>query len=186
MLSHASQPPLANPDFSQVRRIEVWLVTSTSKTPMRTAPANAVARPVPELTRTALRSTPKVHRPDSNAAPAAPAVSQLSATTATPPALASQSSDEKASERGSPAFDLAAARASARAITRADPIPVVTHTLREGEKNASTSDRIQERFEHARRVNCLKPNESMNLLANVALLAKGLVANAVDDSGCKW
>jgi type IV secretory pathway VirB10-like protein len=186
-LLHTSQPRLANPEIKQVKRIDVWLMTSALTTPMRTTTsANAVAPSVLEATRTASRSSPKVPRPYSSAAPAVPVASQPSATVATPPALATQSIDEKTSETGTPAFDLAAARASARAIARADPTPVVTRTLREGEKNANTSDRIQERFEHARRVNCLKPNESMNLLANVALLAKDLVANAVDDSGCKW
>jgi hypothetical protein len=57
---------------------------------------------------------------------------------------------------------------------------------RDGTISTPKSERIQERFERARRVNCLKRNESANLLANIALLAKDMVTNAVDDSGRKW
>lgn len=58
--------------------------------------------------------------------------------------------------------------------------------LRQAAMRTTTTDQIQERLERAHRGKCLKGNESMNLLANVALLARDMVANAVDDSGCKW
>lgn len=85
-----------------------------------------------------------------------------------------------------PAFDMTAARASARAMVREEHKGAAALPLRQEEQDASTSERIQQQFERARRTNCLKPNESMNLLANVVLLAKDIVATAVNDSGCKW
>jgi len=85
-----------------------------------------------------------------------------------------------------PAFDLAAARASARALVRAERQGPSALSLRQEGKDATTSARIQERFERARRTDCLKGKDSTNLLANVLSLAKDMAANAVDDSGCKW
>ena len=69
---------------------------------------------------------------------------------------------------------------------RAEPNGVAALALRQDGNKATPSERIQERFERARRGNCLKANESMNLLANVVMLAKDIVTTAVDDSGCKW
>ena len=71
-------------------------------------------------------------------------------------------------------------------MVRGDPKGLAAIPLRPEGKDAMTSDRIQERFERARRAKCLKGTDSMNLLANVALLAKNVVQSAVDDSGCKW
>lgn len=71
-------------------------------------------------------------------------------------------------------------------MARADDKGVAALPLRQENKDAKTSERIQEKFERARRGNCLKQNESTNLLANVALLARDMVMNAKDDSGCKW
>jgi hypothetical protein len=85
-----------------------------------------------------------------------------------------------------PVFDLVAARSTARAMASEGRKDMGARMTREEAMTTTKSERIQERFERARRVNCLKPNESANLLANVALLARDMVANAVDDSGCKW
>lgn len=71
-------------------------------------------------------------------------------------------------------------------MARTDLQGAPARTLRQENKEAITSERIQERFERARRVNCLRGNESTNLLVNVLSLAKDVVATAVDDSGCKW
>ena len=83
-----------------------------------------------------------------------------------------------------PAFDLAAARVAARALARAERGG--TPALRQDDQAARTSHRIQQRLEGARRADCLKGNDSVNLLANVLVLAHEVVAGAVNDSGCKW
>lgn len=84
-----------------------------------------------------------------------------------------------------PSFDIGAARAAARRIARDDGQDVAARLDRKlaGE---TTGERLQKSFERARRPDCLRASTSMNLLANVASLAKDIVANAVDDSGCKW
>lgn len=43
---------------------------------------------------------------------------------------------------------------------------------RQGAMTITKIERIQERFERARRVNCLKPNESANLLAESRFAGK--------------
>jgi hypothetical protein len=85
-----------------------------------------------------------------------------------------------------PTFDMTAARASARALAREDRKATAALALSQETTRAMTTGQIQERLERARRGNCLKANESMNLLANVVMLARDIVATAVDDSGCKW
>ena len=85
-----------------------------------------------------------------------------------------------------PTFDMTAARASARALAREDRKGTAALALSQETTRAMTTSQIQERLERARRGNCLKPNESMNLLSNVVMLAKDIVTAAVDDSGCKW
>jgi hypothetical protein len=102
------------------------------------------------------------------------------------PAPATQNDPVQVTGGDAPAFDLAAARSSARAIAREQPKGLAALPLRQEANDANISARVQERLEHARRGNCLKANASMNLLANVAMLARDMVANAVDDSGCKW
>jgi len=102
------------------------------------------------------------------------------------PAPESRNAPAKPGTGAAPAFDMAAARASARAMARDDRQRPAALVLRQEATGALTTDQIQQRFEQARRGNCLKANDSMNLLANVVMLARDIVATSVDDSGCKW
>jgi hypothetical protein len=176
-LWHASPPRPAHPDTRPARRMEVWLLPPASTVPLRaTVPVVAIAPTRSVSKRAALapgtaRNTPVV---------AGPAL-----TPATPAVLSSPDEAAPAPERTGPAFDLSAARASARAMVRDDRAGLGTLPLHQETLRATTSERMQERLERARRGDCLKGKESVNLLANVISLAKDVVANAVDDSGCK-
>jgi hypothetical protein len=185
-LWNASAPP-ANVDNGPARRIAVWLVPAASEASLKaTAPIAAVVPSHSALTRAAPRPGSSPRQPRVEATPAPPTSLPPPATIGTQPESASQSDSAPAGGGGLPAFDLAAARASARAMARTDLHGAPARTPRQENKDAITSDRIQERFERARRVNCLRGNESTNLLVNVLSLAKDVVATAVDDSGCKW
>ncbi len=105
-----------------------------------------------------------------------------------PPAPASASPIEAAGDAtaAKPTFDLAAARATARLVTREERKGLVALPGRQPVDELRADTRTSERLERARRGDCLKGQESTNLLANVALLARDIVKSAVDDSGCKW
>jgi hypothetical protein len=141
-------------------------------------PAATPSSPAPIRAALAPGRTPRRSR--AGATPVAAAVLDA------PPVVSSETDAAPSVEEKTPAFDLAAARASARAMVRADRAGLAAQPLRQDAIKATTSERMQERFERARRVDCLKGKESVNLLANVLSLAKDMVANAVDDSGCKW
>jgi hypothetical protein len=86
----------------------------------------------------------------------------------------------------SPAFDIMAAREAARLIAREEDKGLTGRPKRKPLTNLN-AERRADAFERARRVDCQTARGgSTNLLANVVLLAKDIVANAVDDSGCKW
>jgi hypothetical protein len=109
---------------------------------------------------------------------AAPTPVITSAAPTAPPAEPAPTSATAAS----PSFDIAAARQ----IAREDDIGPGSPVKRKPLVNR-TAERHAEAFERARRVDCQTARAgSVNLLANVVLLAKDIVANAVDDSGCKW
>lgn len=182
-LWHASPPRPANPDTRPTTRMEVWLLPLTAAVPPRaTVPVVASAPSRSALMGTALAPGTRVRPPRPVTARIAPVASRITAEVATPPALSSENDAAALPGGNKPAFDLSAARASARAMVRAD---VAALPLRQETMKATTSDRIQERFERARRADCLRGKESVNLLANVIALARDVVANAVDDSGCK-
>jgi hypothetical protein len=71
-------------------------------------------------------------------------------------------------------------------MVRADSNGAAAPARRQEARHATTSDRVQTQLEHARRGNCLKANDSVDLFGNVISLARDMLANAVDDSGCKW
>ena len=173
-LWHVVQPRPAHPDGRPATRIEVRLVPRAATAP--SGPALPHAEP---------RRSPVLREPRSRAAVAAPVMVQPPAVTATLAAPVAQREAAQVVAPDAPAFDLAAARASARTLAREERVGMAAAPLRQG-MDASPSERIQERLEHARRGNCLKANDSVNLLANVAMLAKGVIDNAIDDSGCKW
>lgn len=110
----------------------------------------------------------------------------IPALAATLPASESQNAAAHLASGAAPTFDMSAARSSARALAREDRKSAAAPVLRQEATGARTTGQIQQRLEQARRGNCLKANESMNLLANVVMLARDIVATAVDDSGCKW
>jgi hypothetical protein len=115
-----------------------------------------------------------------------PAVRQPPTMVATTAVPALQNEPAKLDGGDVATFDMAAARSSARAIAREDRKGMAALALSPKATGALTTDQIQQRLEQARRGNCLKANDSMNLLANVVMLARDIVATAVDDSGCKW
>lgn len=176
---HASQRDRANADTEAVKRIDIWLVASVLKAPAPVSvPPAKLAPPGRAANRTAGGATAT--------APVAPLVTRQPNGVDAPSALSSQGGAALIPDGAAPVFDLFAARASARAMARDDRKRLGEPPLRQGQSEPISSDRIQERFERARRVNCLKANDSTNLLANVFFLAKDMVSNAVDDSGCKW
>ena len=86
-----------------------------------------------------------------------------------------------------PAVDIAAARAAARLIAREDGKGLVALPRRKPVVDPNADHHVVDPLERARRVDCQTARaESTNLLGNVLMLAKDLVANAIDDSGCKW
>jgi hypothetical protein len=110
----------------------------------------------------------------------------MPALAATLPASETQNAPVRLANAAAPTFDMAAARSSARELAREDRKSVAAPVLRLEATGPRTNEQIQQRLEQARRGNCLKANESMNLLANVVMLARDIVATAVDDSGCNW
>lgn len=181
-LWHASSHHPAGIDTQQERRMAVWLVPVPVPTPLpaiTTTASVATVHPIRSPNR-------KERLPRSGAMPSMPAVPQSLASVAAQPAPAAETEPAKLAGGEASTFDMAAARSSARAIAREDSKGVAATVLRQEATGARTTGQIQQRLEQARRGNCLKANESMNLLANVVMLARDIVATAVDDSGCKW
>ena len=151
--------------------------------PMAAAPPPAVVPRVAPATASRSPRPAAASRPASvRAAPEAPTPPII----AMPPALAAPAGVAGGATAAAPAFDLAAARATARLVTREERKGVVALPGRQPVDELRADTRTSERLERARRGDCLKGQDSTNLLANVALLARDLVKSAVDDSGCKW
>jgi hypothetical protein len=177
---HAWLPSRAETDTGPVRRIEVRLVPAVPKvqlppvTPSATAPRSG---PIP--TRAALRPPPPRIQLRANAAPGEPV-----AIVPDPPADAA---NVNGTGTDGPTVDLAAARATARLIAQESGKGLVALPKRKPMIDANADHHVVDPLERARRVNCQKARaESINLLANVVMLAVDLAKNAVDDSGCKW
>ena len=178
-LWHASLPNPANVDTEAVKQIEIVLVQRVPAVLRQvSAPPARVAVSRRESNRAAAAATA--------IARTAPFVPRQPEVSATPAALTSQGDASIVLDESAPVFDISAARASARALTREDRKNLEALPLRKGVTDGKSSARIQEQFERARRGNCLKANDSTNLLANVFFLAKDMVSNASDSSGCKW
>lgn len=173
----------------------IWQATAPRPAVMEARPARAIAvqlLPIaPDLPPPAVatRSMPAKASPSRRptpasrqAAPAAPTAAIISM----PPAPASAISAADGAPAEKPSFDLAAARATARLVTREERKGLVALPGRQPVDELRADTRTSERLERARRGDCLKGQESTNLLANVALLARDIVKSAVDDSGCKW
>jgi len=171
---HATSSRPADKDARPVSAIAVRLL------PMAAVPPPAVApRLVPA---TASRSP----RPASTSRQATASAKPAPAIIAMPPAPAPPMGAAGGPTADAPAFDLAAARATARLITREERKGLVALPGRQPVDELRADTRTSERLERARRGDCLKGQESANLLANVAFLARDIVKSAVDDSGCKW
>jgi hypothetical protein len=177
---HAWVPNRAETDTGPVRRIEVRLVPVVPKvqlppaTPSETAPRSGL---IP--TRAALRPPPPRIQLRANAAPEEPV-----AIVPDPPADAV---NVTGTGTNAPTVDLAAARATARLIAQESGKGLVALPKRKPMIDANADHHVVDPLERARRVNCQKARaESINLLANVVMLAVDLAKNAVDDSGCKW
>ena len=185
-LWHATLSRPARIDATHAQPMAVWLVPAAAlPLPPKVRPAPAV-RADAASTRAIPDPDHALRRPLSRTAPAPLAAPQAPVFRATLPALAAQSEPAIVAGGNAPAFDMAAARSTARAVTREDRKGTGALALRGEEMAAKSTERFQQRLEGAHRSKCLKGNESTNLLANVAMLAKDMVANAVDDSGCKW
>lgn len=169
---HAVPPPPMPSTTLTPRRIALRLLPAATPAPQHAAvttpPAPAAA---PSLT-SALRAT---RAPAERHRPAPQKETQIATQIET---------QIETQIPAAPAFDLAAARVAARALARAERGG--TPALRQDDQAARSSHRIQQRLEGARRADCLKGNDSVNLLANVLVLAHEVVASAVNDSGCKW
>lgn len=178
-------PRLSKTEFGQERRMEVWLLPNTTPPPLKTIFKPSKAAPTHlKLVHVMPRQSIEVRQSRFRVARselAAPKSTSLAVTASSP-----VSSNEEAGTVATHTFDIAAARSDARAIASESFKGLSTSSKSAGTMAPSKSERIQEQFDRARRVNCLKPNESTNLLANVTFLARDLVANAIDDSGCKW
>ncbi len=186
-LWHDAPPRPASPDTQQARRIAVWLLPAPAHVPppvrvptATVAPSSpALSRAVPDSGSTArqrrrITAPALVSAPETPAQAAAPSVSE---TGNAPAAVAG--GDVRA-------FDLAAARSSARAMARDERKGMATLPLRQEALGVRSTERMQERLERAHRDNCLKGTDSVNLLANVLSLAHDIVVNTGADSGCKW
>lgn len=71
-------------------------------------------------------------------------------------------------------------------MARGERMGAAALPLRQEALGVRSTERMQERLERAHRDNCLKGNDSVNLLANVLSLAHDIVVNTGADSGCKW
>lgn len=175
----------------------IWHATSPHPADLDARPAAAIAvrvRPIaPDVPPPA--AAPRVVAPVSTGLPTRPLPRQRASAAAVPDTPARFSMPpEPASPIGAaggaadtPTFDLAAARATARLVTREERKGVVALAGRQPVDESRADTRTRDRLERARRADCFKAHsESMNLLANVAFLARDMVANAVDGSGCKW
>jgi hypothetical protein len=176
-LWHSLPPRPADMDARPKKTITFRLVPPVAKAPPAVVPAVAVRTPLPPP------STPRqAHAVTAPAQPAprAPAIIAMPATPNAPDEPAAVAAD-------TPAFDLAAARATARLVTREERRGVVARPGRVPAEASYVDQRTGERFESARRADCKTArSESMNLYANVFLLAKDMITNATNDSGCKW
>lgn len=175
-LWHAWLPPRMENDAAPVKRIEVWLVPAAPKP----VPASAPEAAIPRTTRTPAHAAagPAAPRrqPSADVVPAAPTV-----TIPEPEAAAASTGADV------PAVDLVAARAAARRIAREDAKGLVALPQRKPVVDPNGDHHVVDPLERARRVDCQTARgQSTNLLANVVMLAKDMVANAIDDSGCKW
>lgn len=173
----ATSPRPADLDARPVSRIAVRLL------PIATVPPPvAVPHPVPATASRPPRPASASRQASASATPAA----STPAIIAMPPAPASPTGAAGGATADTPAFDLAAARATARLITREERKGLVALPGRQPADELRADTRTSERLERARRGDCLKGQEGTNLLANVAFLARDIVKSAVDDSGCKW
>lgn len=176
-LWHAWLPRRSDKDAAPVKRIEVWLVPLTPGAPLPLpALVRKTSRPNRTPARAAPRPTPTPHQPPVSVVPAAPSLIG--------PAQPAEAADKGVNP---PTVDLAAARAATRLIAREDDKGLVALPKRKPVVDPNADHHVVDRFERARRVNCETARaNSANLLGNVLLLAKDLVDNAIDDSGCKW
>jgi hypothetical protein len=173
----------------------IWQATSSRPAHIDARPARAIAvrllpiaaMPAPVVVpRLAPATATKSTRPPSTSRQAPASAAPTPAIIAMPPAPASPIDAPAGATADAPAFDLAAARATARLITREEKKGLVALPGRQPADELRADTRTSERLERARRGDCLKGQEGTNLLANVAFLARDIVKSAVDDSGCKW
>ena len=178
LLWHA-RPALRDINDKAVSRIEVRLVSITPEVPIGIPPS---------LSNSALSTSTTVTRhPASNPARArpAPSIRVSSAPLNQDTALAPQ--PESGTGAAVSTFNIEAARAAARLIVREDEKSFAHLPQRQPGGELKADDHVANALERARRVDCQTARAgSANLLANVILLAKDMVANAIDDSGCKW
>lgn len=181
-LWHAWLPRRTDPDTRPVTRMQVWLVPIAPEVRLPLpppAPNPAIPRSSKMPTRAAPRPAPARRQPPASVVSAAPTVS------APEPEPVSEAADHTGANV--PTVDLAAARAAARRIAREDEKGLVALPKRKPVVDPNADHHVDDPLERARRVACQTARaNSTNLLANVVMLAKDMVANAIDDSGCKW
>lgn len=178
---HAWPLPGADMDTGPVRRIEVRLIPVDPKVPpLPPAPDVAVPESTPVLTPAPVRPSLRPDRRE-RVAPGKPATIMPDWSDD------SISAGDSGTNAVAPTVDLAAARATARLIARESGNGLVALPEHKLMIDLNADRHVIDPIERARRVDCQKAHAgSINLLANVVLLAADLAKNALDDSGCKW
>jgi hypothetical protein len=172
-------------DVGPVKRVEVRLVP-IAEAPVPVAPSNVtVSRHSPMQTPAEPRPTPPQHQ--AVASPVSPAPTTTAPEPSADGASVTGTASSTSTSPDAPAFDMAAARTSARLIARQNGNGIVALPSRKPAVDLKADHHVADALERARRVDCQTARAgSTNLLANVAMLAVDMAKNAVDDSGCKW
>lgn len=162
------------PEPVPVNAVPIPGTPATASVPIaRKPPATA---PRPSRARAAPVETPAAQSPSAASSEATPVI-----TAAEPdPAAAAPADSAKGGSDNAPAFDMAAARASARLIARHAKDGTVALPERKA-PSYEPDDSAQRGLERARRNDCRSAYAAMGVLAVLPLLK-----DAVTGSGCKW
>lgn len=172
-------------DAGPVKRVEVRLVP-IAEAPLPVPPSNVTApRNSPAQTPAEPRPKPAQHQ--AVASPVSPAPTTTAPEPSTDDASVTGTGSSTSTSPDAQAFDMTAARATARLIARQNGNGVVALPSRKPAADLKADHHVADALERARRIDCQTARAgSTNLLANVVTLAVDIAKNAIDDSGCKW
>lgn len=180
--------PPRPPEMPGPARMRFVLMPPRAPVPVKIAPAPAepaaqtpaVRKPSATPARPSRTRPVPVNAPEADAPPkpSDEATPVITATEPSPAAAAPADSDKPDSD--APAFDMAAARASARLIARRAKDSTVALPERKA-PSYDPDDTAQHGLERARRNDCRSAYSGLGLLAVLPLLK-----DAVTGSGCKW